>query len=59
MVMSENINGVHYSWLRWVLGSVGACVFVSGSVVLGLLDQAQGRHTFGNSGGSIVKVYSF
>lgn len=41
------------SWLRWILGLLGSFVFASSSIVLALLEQDEGRHSFGQSGGFI------
>eukprot|EP00249_Psilotum_nudum_P019953 c27493_g1_i1 orf=508-2535(-) len=41
------------SWLRWSLGLVGVLVFGSACIVLSILEQDEGQHTFGQSGGFI------
>lgn len=37
--------------LRWILGTVGLPIFMSASTVLFLIEQDEGRHKFGQSGG--------
>lgn len=41
------------SWLRWCVGAIGMCPFLFGLTVLSLIEQDEGRHSFGHSGGFI------
>lgn len=41
------------SWLRWCVGAIGMFPFLCGLTVLSLIEQDEGRHSFGHSGGFI------
>lgn len=41
------------SWLRWCVGAIGMFPFLYGLTVLSLIEQDEGRHSFGHSGGFI------
>lgn len=41
------------SWLRWCAGAIGMLPFLYGLTVLSLIEQDEGRHSFGHSGGFI------
>ncbi|XP_024516097.1 cationic amino acid transporter 2, vacuolar [Selaginella moellendorffii] len=39
------------SWLCWIMGVIGTSMLLVGSAILLLIDQDEGRHQFGQSGG--------
>lgn len=41
------------SWVRWFMGVIGVLSLFCGSIVLAMIEQDEGRHTFGHSGGFI------
>ena len=43
-----------YSIISYMVSAVGASIFVSGLIVLFCINQDDGRHSFGHSGGGFL-----
>eukprot|EP00252_Welwitschia_mirabilis_P023646 TRINITY_DN6744_c0_g2_i1.p1 TRINITY_DN6744_c0_g2~~TRINITY_DN6744_c0_g2_i1.p1 ORF type:complete len:234 (-),score=39.86 TRINITY_DN6744_c0_g2_i1:280-981(-) len=58
MTLSASLD-VLPSWLRWPMGILGVLPFLYGLVVLSLIEQDEGRHTFGETGGFMCPFVPF
>ncbi|GLJ17852.1 hypothetical protein SUGI_0312190 [Cryptomeria japonica] len=47
------------SWVRWFMGVIGVLSLFCGLIVLTMIDQDEGRHSFGHSGGFICPFVPF